>query len=385
MLKNKKEDNKYPEFKDLSITNEEYVKNESLKHKIIKDSYVNKKILLQNENHPHLDIDLTKYVDDDIDLDKLKSVDIMNCVFRTIKLPSRALSVNISSTYTDELVSCPSDDVTYYCELKISNSAIKNIDFMRIGGINVTLKSLRTKQFLLSSKTGVRSFNISNSFLKRLKLTNMGKEKIILNRIITKNTTLSALFLNLVDVEQLSMYEDSTLGVIHENDGLLKELEIDSSSSLQTNDNENYFNRMKAYYDNKMNYITADKYYVQEMNARLLSSKSNLDRADKFLYRITKSTSNFGQSFITPLVWLLSIMILAHLFLNIESYADVWKYKFNGRILWHELKEFMFLLNPLDSLFGKFDTFHPMKFILGIAEIGLLWSAGVSAKRKLRR
>ncbi|TCK61560.1 hypothetical protein [Seleniivibrio woodruffii] len=147
-------------------------------------------------------------------------------------------------------------------------------------------------------------------------------------------------------------------------------IDISSSSAKKVTSRETY-RIIKFNLDSVGNIVEANKYFALEMDKLYseLSWKKNL--SEKFLLSINKYSSNFGQNWWLPIVWMI---VFASLFYIFRDY-DPFDYSFLNGIA-------SFII-PYQGIIG--DTHQMSKLLCSILFGVLFYQTTVALKRKTRR
>jgi len=153
---------------------------------------------------------------------------------------------------------------------------------------------------------------------------------------------------------------------------------------------EYMFRQLKVINDKHANYVEANKFYAMEMKVHeedLFSGKVKSSRQEKFVFWINKLVSNFGQSFLRPLGWIVVFAILYAVII----YGNEQRWLENiFPIASRCLNDIVYILNypiknipPLEKLVKE--DFEFMSLIFYIIFSVLIWQTIVALKRYTKR
>lgn len=152
--------------------------------------------------------------------------------------------------------------------------------------------------------------------------------------------------------------------------------------------NRDTYRRIKDSFDKIENHIEANNYFKHEMEKYRVELKSKKGYFwEKFVFGINKLTSDYGQSYIRPIVLILSAMFI-HTIIKI-GYQGNWLYGFNVCLdnilcfssLW--LNEFAKSLIPIKSFLNEGFEFTSLLFYL--TYVILIYQTVVALKRLTKR
>jgi len=284
-----------------------------------------------------------------------ENVQIGTCSLESIKLHNGNDDIMIKKLQIEEFL-C--DKISIPKALSLTDMEIKKL---RISNCNFEY-TLRIKY------SDIEIFNlISNTFEDLQIIENHNDDFSKMRELRLKNTTIKNAVFDKLRYEKFIMNDAHVSGA---KIGFVKFKE----GSRETN---RFF---KNYYDSISDYIQANEYYKQEM---IEQYKVTQDKGEQFILFWGKWISNFGQSWLRPLLWALLITILCYRIANYEL-LSLSGFREN-HIAWM-LNDILKFANPLNSdskanygLFYWAWMFH--KLIMS----ALLYHFVVAVKRKTRR
>lgn len=284
-----------------------------------------------------------------------ENVQIGTCSLESIKLDNGNDDIMIKKFQIEEFL-C--DKISIPKALSLTDMEIKKL---RISNCNFEY-SLRIKY------SDIEIFNlISNTFEDLQIIENHNDDFSKMRELRLKNTTIKNAVFDKLRYDKFIMNDAHVSGA---KIGFVKFKE----GSRETN---RFF---KNYYDSISDYIQANEYYKQEM---IEQYKVTQDKGEQFILFWGKWISNFGQSWLRPLLWALLITILCYRIANYEL-LSLSGFREN-HIAWM-LNDILKFANPLNSdskanygLFYWAWMFH--KLIMS----ALLYHFVVAVKRKTRR
>lgn len=284
-----------------------------------------------------------------------ENLQIGTCSLESIKLDNGDDDIMIKKLQIEEFL-C--DKISIPKALNLTDMEIKKF---RISNCNFEY-SLRIKY------SDIEIFNlISNTFEDLQIIENHNDDFSKIRELRLKNTTIKNAVFDKLRYDKFIMNDAHVSGA---KIGFVKFKE----GSRETN---RFF---KNYYDSISDYIQANEYYKQEM---IEQYKVTQDKGERFILFWGRWISNFGQSWLRPLLWALLVTILCYRIANYEL-LSLSGFREN-HIAWM-INDILKFANPLNSdskanygLFYWAWMFH--KLIMS----ALLYHFVVAVKRKTRR
>jgi hypothetical protein len=254
--------------------------------------------------------------------------------------------------------------------LDINGLTIKNADFLEDSKVilqNLTMKHFSllkilqdTKVIMLENVTVNKNFRCNKMNFKNTDFNNFNVQKA---RKLLRDVS----------------FVDSRINIL--NWGNIQEIKAP----------RNIFRLIKHVYDEEANYIEANKFYSMEMKKH----KEQIDKhlwfssfwEEKSLFLVNKIASNFGQSYIRPVGWIVFFALLYSLIIygndhNWLMRSNPYLSKVLNTIVHlanYPLKEF----KPLEKILKK--DFECMSFFFNIIFSVLIWQTIVAVKRHTKR
>lgn len=126
-------------------------------------------------------------------------------------------------------------------------------------------------------------------------------------------------------------------------------------------------------------YIKANIYYQQEMQEHY---KTTSDRWEKIVLFLGKWISDFGQSWVRPLLWIVLLTVIVLSFIHLDKFS--FDYIFSNKLnIWNEFWEF---LNPFSkSVQEKYKDIYSVWMIHKLLMTVFIYHFVVAIKRKTKR
>lgn len=184
-----------------------------------------------------------------------------------------------------------------------------------------TFKSLSLDDCNIGSSS---SFNIRNFELNEFRLSNLNNNSfnsLIQSIKVTKKLILNDTSFN--KTEFIDFIADSKDLNIEFKDISFYGAKLSNFHCKKLKDLESerkYSQQLKKVFDEQKDYITANEYYVREMNAYQLGKEKNVLNwiSNKLIFWINKKVSNYSQSWILPIIW----MFFLGLYFNLECQTN---------------------------------------------------------------
>ena len=157
------------------------------------------------------------------------------------------------------------------------------------------------------------------------------------------------------------------------------------------NSNRETFRIVKNSFDNIGNYIEANKFYVLEMKKYKDEVIKEGSFWDKFILYFNYLTSNFGSSYLRPILWMFFLSLLYFIFR--EGYQQNWLYQvytpantfiFNISNFFNNLA-ISLKIPLLPHKFSLDEGTEFLNLILYILNASLLWLTIIALKRRTKR
>ena len=252
----------------------------------------------------------------------------------------------------------------------------------------IEIRNLTTKKLFISDLTNyAKNFSFFN-----LKILSNGKKPSleIKNSILNKMHFINSDFSEgKIDIEDSSLIDCEFINV---NWG--KFIEERFCSELFSKKNRpdkarDIFRQLKYAHDTQKDYINANGFYSLEMRAREKSLKENINEGilgEKFLLSIFKWVSNFGQSWLRPLVLLIFsvfFMIYLHTIFSLKGKRDFMIFLTN--VSKNIPKTFNYILSfKIDFMTGN-PIVDTITIFLKLFALFLIYQIGLAIRRKVRR
>lgn len=253
--------------------------------------------------------------------------------------------------------------------LDINGLTIKNVDFFEHSKVilqNLTINHFSLLKILQDAKVVMLENTIVNKNFKcnkmNFKNTNFNNFNVQNARKLLKNVS----------------FADSQINIL--NWGNIQKIKAP----------RNIFRLIKHVYEKEANFIEANKFYVMEMKKYKVELKEKPLKGnfqEKFIFWINEKTSNFGQSFVLPIVWLI---IFATIY-GVIIYGNEQNWlKNTSPDLSSSLDMIMYYANslvkniqPLSKLLKE--NYEFVSLIFYIAFSVLIWQTIVAVKRHTKR
>jgi len=295
-----------------------------------------------------------------------------------------------------------------YRLIQFSNCTFYNFDFYLLDcqTLNLTEITVKNKlkisgmnidRLLLLKSNNINTLEIDSNLLDRVtkepKQLELYIDKAEIDKFILKNNNLKPINLtdstfNFIELRKLSIEEGLFQNLNFKNINEYKNIKIDSHKfqynvvNTEKAISREYFRFFKHYFFEKKDYIEANKMYQKEMDTYINELWQNI-KSGKFILQnlqniviagFGKISSNFGQSWMRPL-----LLIIIFLFLKVYFSNDyTLSYLFSGTAnLWDKISKQFYILIDLKA-FGLWDLLS--KTLLGL----LVYQLTVTIKRKIK-
>jgi hypothetical protein len=194
-------------------------------------------------------------------------------------------------------------------DIKINTFKLKEVNFID----DVNFQNLEIDKLLFTNSNIEKVFRIKNCFIHSIESQDnifedlqlidnqYNKNKDIKRNISFQNTTIKNAVFDKLKFDEFKMND------AHVSSAKIGYVEFEKASR-ETN---RFF---KNYYDSISDFVTANKYYAKEMLEQLKVLKG----LDKFIFYLNKWFSNFGQSWILPLIWMFIITLICYRLANFD-------------------------------------------------------------------
>jgi hypothetical protein len=318
-----------------------------------------------------------------LDLDKINNVDfkdkllINQSKIHNLFLGAKNITINnldISNSYLTAKNSNISKDTLTIKDIKINTFKLKEVNFID----DVNFQNLEIEKLLFTNSNIEKVFRIKNCFIQTIESQDnifedlqlidnqYNKNKDIKRNISFQNTTIKNAVFDKLKFDEFKMND------AHVSSAKIGYVEFEKASR-ETN---RFF---KNYYDSISDFVTANKYYAKEMIEQLKVSKGE----DKIIFYLNKGFSNFGQSWLLPLVWMLVCTLI---FCRIANFDLLSLTGFRENHITWMLNDILKFSNPFSKTStSNYGTMYWAWLLHKLVMTALMYHFVVAVKRRTKR
>ena len=244
---------------------------------------------------------------------------------------------------------------------------LKVINFHEMNINSFTIKNSNIEYRFRIKESDVGVFKLESSTFEDLQIIDNKSDEIeIGKKMFMTNTTIKNAVLDKLKYYSFIMTDahvsEAKIGNVEFKDG-----------SRETN---RFF---KNYYDSISDYIKADIYYQQEMNEHFKKIKFfSANWGEWIVLSFGKVVSNFGQSWVIPLIWAIIFTLLLYRILSLDGFRE-------NHISWM-LNDVLKFINPFSkSSSHNYANFYWAWFLHKTLMTILIYHFIVAIKRKTKR
>jgi len=259
-------------------------------------------------------------------------------------------------------------------DIKINTFKLKEVNFID----DVNFQNLEIEKLLFTNSNIEKVFRIKNCFIQTIESQDnifedlqlidnqYTKHKDIKRNISFQNTTIKNAVFDKLKFDEFKMND------AHVSSAKIGYVEFEKASR-ETN---RFF---KNYYDSISDFVTANKYYAKEMLEQLKVLKG----LDKFIFHLNKWFSDFGQSWVRPLIWMFITTLICYRLANFDLLSvDGFR---ENHIRWM-LNDILKFSNPFSKTSTtNYGTMYWAWFVHKLFISALMYHFVVAIKRRTKR
>lgn len=351
----------------------------------------------------------------------LKNVDFKKNVFDFPKFDKDFIAGEIRRTYSEYkkyyiIKELKIDNCSFKLSLKFNGFDKENIDVLFKKGYHFEKKDLGISSIHIVDSKFESKFEMKNRILKDFKFENSNVKGIFdaFASEIEASYFYKSIFADFVGFEKVHFgiknnydkdYIDKFVYTTFMSFSNFRETVFNSGLDLervnlkehpnflksevsQKNTNRESFRIIKHSFDSRGNNLEANRFFVQEMKAYKKELKNKGSKSEKLIFCANDVISSYGDSYLKPIVWLVSSLVVYTLLLNIHTYF----FRSHEYLIHPYFNNFSLFINsaasnflPLSRFLQSKSGFEFISLLFYIWFAILIWQVIVAVKRHTQR